>query len=76
MLICKVDLPWHRIWIEVLLGVCLAEELHAEYGEDVDDNDEEEGLELKYFFDDCTKKQANFINKILLLRFMKWSSFL
>jgi hypothetical protein len=37
--------PWHRIRIEVLLGVSLAEELHAEDGEDVDDNDEEKCLD-------------------------------
>ena len=43
--LCKSSnkLPRHRIWIEVLLGVDLAEELHPQDGEDVDDDDEEEG---------------------------------
>ena len=36
-------LPWHRVRIEVLLRVDLAEELHPENGEDVDDDDEQEG---------------------------------
>ena len=37
------DPPWHRFWSKVLFGVGLAEELHAEHGEDVDDDDEQEG---------------------------------
>ena len=39
--LCTV--PWDRVRVEVLLRVCLPEELHPEDGEDVDDNDEEEG---------------------------------
>ena len=43
---CKVTvwnvLPWNFIGIEVLIGVGLAEKLHPEDGENVDDNDKEE----------------------------------
>ena len=35
-------LPWNFIGIEVLIGVGLAEKLHPEDGENVDDNDKEE----------------------------------
>ncbi len=35
--------PWHRVGVEVLRDVGLAEELHPQDGEDVDDDDEQEG---------------------------------
>lgn len=35
-------LPWNFIWSKVLVGVRLAEKLHPEDGENVDDNDKEE----------------------------------
>ena len=35
--------PRHRVWIEVLTGVEISKDLHPQHGEDVDEDEEDEG---------------------------------
>ena len=40
-LICGVVIPWNSVWIKVLVGVSLSEQLHPQDGKNVDNNNEE-----------------------------------
>ena len=40
---CFSNIPWHGVRKEIFLCVVVAKKLHADYGEDVDDDEEHEG---------------------------------